>query len=180
MQIPEEVEQLCQQYLTEIRQDPNHDLSPAKRKLLYEAFDRSTQEAIWQRIQTEMAQVAADPNLSYTDKTLRRKTIYNTLAPSQDLVLEAMLQDEWGRVQKSAYSWQSHQNIPDYYTLLPEIDPIRYRVVGQLGILTARQVLPVWEEILDNTENETARSDKHDLFMAGWRNMPMTNLNQFF
>lgn len=167
MQIPDEVKQLCQQYLENVRQDPQHDLKPAQRKLLYDAFDRSIEASLWERIQLEMETVRVNPDLNNVQKALHRETIYNAIAPTKNPTIESTLENEINQARKDPdfhkLLSQNLSNIPDYYTLLAELDPIRYRVAAYLGIVTCRHLIPIWKELLEASKASNALY-KEELF----------------
>ncbi|HEX2913278.1 MAG TPA: hypothetical protein VH186_20920 [Chloroflexia bacterium] len=168
MQLPIEVSELCRQYSDRVRQDPQHDLQPLERKKIYDAFDRSSEPKIWERLHLEMKAVATNPDLNHVEKVLRREAIYKAMAPARDLAIESILEKESAQARKDPAYHQllsrCWKTIPDYYGLLPALDPLRYRVAGRLGILTARYIIPVWKKVLEDSEVPEDAGSREDLF----------------
>lgn len=166
MQMPPELQQLIQTELEQIRRDPEHDLLPMRRRAIYEAFDPSNEAVLWQRLEQEMEAVRLDPNLDRINKAMRRRAIYKALAPRNDPASKNLVDSEIASVRNDRnfhkYLFQNMKSIPDYYALLPELDPVHYQVGGHLAILTARHVVPIWKKALE--DSEVYHSEEEDLF----------------
>lgn len=169
MEMPVEIEKLIEEELELLRNDPEHDIKPIRRQAIYNAFGPPSEDIRLQRMKEELEAVRNDPNLDPVIKAMRRMDIYKVLAPKPDSFLAYMLGQDMEAARRSPKFSQLHSeefkgNRPDYYALIPGIEPIRYKVTSHLAIVTAKYVLPIWEESMSKITGDDVEEDLFESF----------------
>ena len=94
MELLTETKVLIERYLEKVRLDPEHRLNPIERYAIYNSLEPTATQAHIQRMQQELDLVKLDPTLDIVTKAFCQHRIYEALAPSVDLELEHLLEQE--------------------------------------------------------------------------------------
>ena len=159
MSLPPEIQQVIDNLLQEVENDPQHYLSVDSHVALYESFASycAIQAKRLNALERELALIEETPEFDRVDGYLRMEDAYEALTPEKNSAFEESLLRESislrGNPELSGQVSDRIDSTPDYHELIPKIEGRHYYFICQLTILTAAYVVPVWKKVMTDASD---------------------------